>query len=204
MKYDMDTLSDNQGDTPTEILKATCRVLAREGYPGLTTQKIAEECEMSQGVVHYHYNTKEELFLAVIDQLSQQRTASLERLPEGDVLDRLDVFFDCVLEGLDDSGYRPAVVELAIHAQASHNATVQSQLSEGSGRRSELLTGIIEDGIDRKIFRPVDTERTVAAVLSMVDGARFRAAAFDCETSVSHVRETLDRFVHAELLMEDV
>lgn len=201
MTDEMDTLSDNRGDTPTEILKATCRVLAREGSLGLTTQKIADECEMSQGVVHYHYNTKEELFLAVIDHLFQQRIDTLERLPEGDVLDRLDAFFDCVLGDLDESGYRLAVVELAIHAQAPHNATVQSQL-ERYGRRSELLAGIIEDGIDREIFRPVDTERTVAAVLSMVDGARFRAVAFDTEESVTHARETLDGFVCAQLLSE--
>jgi len=48
------------------ILRAVRTVLAREGYAGTTTAKVAAEAGVSRGLLHYHFKNKEEMIAKVL------------------------------------------------------------------------------------------------------------------------------------------
>lgn len=50
-----------------QLIAATSRVIGREGVAGASTRRIAEEAGVPLGLLHYSFGTKEELFVAVID-----------------------------------------------------------------------------------------------------------------------------------------
>jgi AcrR family transcriptional regulator len=54
-------------DARTRILDAAFTVLSREGYENTSTKDIAEEAGVSQGLIHYHYKSKQLLVLAVLE-----------------------------------------------------------------------------------------------------------------------------------------
>jgi AcrR family transcriptional regulator len=49
-----------------QIIEATIRVLARQGYANTSLMDIANEVGMSKGAVHYHFPTKEALMTHVL------------------------------------------------------------------------------------------------------------------------------------------
>jgi TetR/AcrR family transcriptional regulator, transcriptional repressor of bet genes len=50
-----------------QLLKAAFEVAAREGIGGLTVRSIAAEAQVSHGLVHFHFKTKNHLVIALLD-----------------------------------------------------------------------------------------------------------------------------------------
>jgi AcrR family transcriptional regulator len=54
-------------DTREKILQAAFTVLSRQGYENTSIKDIAEEAGVAQGLVHYHYKSRQQLVLAVLE-----------------------------------------------------------------------------------------------------------------------------------------
>ena len=59
-------------DTRTRILEAAFTVLSRQGYEGTSIKDIANEAGVAQGLIHYHYKSKQLLVLAVLEYVCQK------------------------------------------------------------------------------------------------------------------------------------
>jgi AcrR family transcriptional regulator len=59
-------------DTRTRILEAAFNVLSRQGYENTSIKDIAEEAGAAQGLVHYHYKSKQQLVLAVLEYVCRK------------------------------------------------------------------------------------------------------------------------------------
>ena len=53
-------------DTREKILQAAFTVLSRQGYENTSIKDIAEEAGVAQGLVHYHYKSKQQLVVEVL------------------------------------------------------------------------------------------------------------------------------------------
>jgi AcrR family transcriptional regulator len=59
-------------DTHEKILQAAFTVLSRQGYENTSIKDIAEEAGVAQGLVHYHFKSKQQLVLAVLEFVCQK------------------------------------------------------------------------------------------------------------------------------------
>ncbi|GAA6200059.1 TetR/AcrR family transcriptional regulator [Aquicoccus sp. SU-CL01552] len=69
-----------QGESRQDaILDAAERVFAADGYQGAAMRAIAEAAGVAQGLIHYHFKTKEKLFEAMVvrrsGQINERRAA---------------------------------------------------------------------------------------------------------------------------------
>jgi AcrR family transcriptional regulator len=64
--------STKSADTRTRILEAAFTMLSRQGYEGTSIKDIAGEAGVAQGLVHYHYKSKQQLVLAVLEYVCQK------------------------------------------------------------------------------------------------------------------------------------
>ncbi len=64
--------STKSADTATKILEAAFTVLSRQGYENTSIKDIANEAGVAQGLVHYHYKSKQQLVLAVLAYVCQK------------------------------------------------------------------------------------------------------------------------------------
>jgi len=64
-----------------QLIEAAVRVIAREGADGATTRKIADEAKAPLASLHYCFQNKENLLLAVFAQLSEELPVEVD-LPE--------------------------------------------------------------------------------------------------------------------------
>ena len=64
--------STRSADTRTKILEAAFQILARQGYENTAIKDIAEEAGVAQGLVHYHFKSKQQLVLAVLAEVCRE------------------------------------------------------------------------------------------------------------------------------------
>ena len=65
-------------DTHERILEAAFRVLGRQGYENTSIKDIAAEAGVAQGLVHYHFKSKQQLVLAVLEYVCQKVELGVE------------------------------------------------------------------------------------------------------------------------------
>ena len=74
------------GETKAKILDAAFRRLAREGYAALSMREIAQDAGVNHALINYHFRSKDQLVIAVLDAANRQlleRQHRLYRSPGG-------------------------------------------------------------------------------------------------------------------------
>ena len=60
------------GTTKAKILDAAYRRLAREGYAALSMREIAKDAGVNHALINYHFRTKDQLVIDVLDEANRQ------------------------------------------------------------------------------------------------------------------------------------
>ncbi len=74
------------GETKARILEAAFRRLAAEGYAALSVREIARDAGVNHALIHYHFRTKDQLVIAVLDEANRRlldRQQRMYRSPAG-------------------------------------------------------------------------------------------------------------------------
>lgn len=58
-----------------DLIEATIAVIAAHGYAGTTVSRVAEQAQVSAGLMNFHFASKDLLFAAVFDHLSDEYDA---------------------------------------------------------------------------------------------------------------------------------
>jgi AcrR family transcriptional regulator len=79
----------------TEILEATCRVVVERGFGGARIADIADRLGVSTGLIHYHFDAKDQLLAEAFAYAAQEDLARLRSdIDAGSTLaDKLDAAF---------------------------------------------------------------------------------------------------------------
>ena len=85
----MQELSPKRTQTPQRLLDAAFRVLASDGFAGASIETIVAEAGFTRGAFYSNFESKEELFAAVVDREMRRRLelvkVAVAQLGEGDV-----------------------------------------------------------------------------------------------------------------------
>ena len=137
-----------EGDTRLRILAAAKAALLDVGYASLSTRGIAEAAGVPLSQIHYHFGSKQNLMLAVLDMENQQRLARQaamyrSNLPLWKQWQQACDFFDEDLE----SGYVRVLMEMT--AAGWSNQEVASAVSTEVQGWFDLLTAVAQRAADR-------------------------------------------------------
>lgn len=86
----------NRDERRAQIIEAFARVLARNGYAGATIQAIAREAGLTPGLLHHHFEDKEEMLSELLRELMRRFRVRLERYDSEEPA--LDAYVDAALE----------------------------------------------------------------------------------------------------------
>jgi AcrR family transcriptional regulator len=142
-------------DLSESILDAALRVLAREGYGGLSMAGVATEAGVHRPAIYRRWSSKADLVVAAIQRL---KPAPVDR-ESGDV--RTDLVAWLVDAGCGSDELQELTLrlhnDLAAHTEL-HDA-IQQQISVP---RREMLTGILERGIAAgQLSADIETELVI-------------------------------------------
>ncbi|WP_254839049.1 TetR/AcrR family transcriptional regulator [Natronomonas marina] len=181
-------------ETRERIMDATYRALCEQGYASLTMQDIADECDCSKSLLHYHFDTKEDLLVELLAHLLERFEERVADADTDDPRDQLVELVDMFLFG-DERGieehraFHTALLEL--RAQAPHNEAFREQLAENDARVHAAVAAVVERGVDDGTFRNVDATRAAAHLLAAVQGARIRWVTLGDDAAPQTVREAV-------------
>ncbi|HEX9132976.1 MAG TPA: helix-turn-helix domain-containing protein [Ktedonobacteraceae bacterium] len=74
---EQDEAASSLQDTRSRILAAAGRVFARQGYNGATLDEVAAEAGLTKGAIYWHFVSKSDLFLALLEAYCQEQVALL-------------------------------------------------------------------------------------------------------------------------------
>lgn len=187
----------DESNAADEILDATYRALCVHGYAALTMQDIADEADKSKSLLHYHYDTKEDLLVAFIDRLlsefESRIAASADRSPTKRLVEFVGWF---VFDPEEDQRQSFHIALLELRSQGAFNDRIREQLERSDDQLRRGFREILEDGIETGVFRDVDVDETATLLVASLDGARTRQITLDDDVYTATVAEAvLDRVI---------
>ncbi|WP_436344774.1 TetR/AcrR family transcriptional regulator [Natronorubrum sp. FCH18a] len=194
-------------DTEEAIMRATYRALCKHGYANLTMQAIADEFDKTKGVLHYHYDTKEALLVAFLEYLLDAFERNIAVEGHDDPVERLEALIDTLLFGPPErtefDHWELTTAMLEVRTKAPHNAEFRRQLSRNYETVEATVIAIVEDGIERGVFRDVDPEQVATLLLASINGARIYQVTLERDDVAEITRASLDAIVHEWLRQSD-
>ena len=152
----------------------------------MTLDDIAEEADLSKGGVYWHFGSKKELFLALIESLSSNAEAiylafmTSQTNATNRLTSALDVFSACAAW----EGYQAMVRLLTdIWAQNRQDPQVNELAMSIYRRYREPLIQLIEEGIASGEFKAVNPMALATILFAMYDGLAIQAMIISCTTT---------------------
>ena len=159
-----------------QIVAALLAVIGREGYGKATIQAIAREAGLAPGLIHYHFRSKQEILVSLVESLAQAaRTRFAAVLQDGDgparPLERLRAYLHARL-GLGD-GAAPEIVAawVMIGAEAVRQPEVREVYRTMVAAELELLRTLLADALRERGRRTDGVEALAAGLVAMIEGA---------------------------------
>jgi AcrR family transcriptional regulator len=192
-------------DTKQEILEATQRALIEHGYSGLSTEKVADELGRSQSLVHYHYETKDDLLAAFVEFYSERFRGMLSTIEDRAPGERLAAFVALMAGNAAVPEVRSLNLAMyELQADAVRKPVVQEALTGYHETLTDFLVETIEEGISAGVFADEDPRRMADLLLSTLDGALLQQYTLDVEAVERVAFDGLAEYVFATLYVGDV
>jgi len=141
-----------------EVREAATRIMIATGYHGMSMQAVAEEAQMSVGLIYSYFGGKEELLQSVIvdilDEFRVRVPASMARAGS-DPVDRLRQGFQTFCTIIDEKheGALLTYRESQTLPESGRHEIIRLELET-----TEPFRQAVQDGIASGVFRPVDAE----------------------------------------------
>lgn len=130
------------------ILAMTVECMARSGYEGASTKEIAAAAGVSKSLLHYHFDSKEELMLRAIERLAEEIAADIrQRAPRGATAEqRLRAAAEDLHQLLFADRTRTAFMTV-MYATAIHSDRVRERLQRYRARELELIQTTLAEAL---------------------------------------------------------
>ena len=154
-----------------QILDAAMVVFARSGFHEARMDDIVQESGLSKGTLYWYFKSKEEIITAISQRLFATDIESVEGLlkAEGTVSERLQQLTRERVQGLQELSDVVAIL-VEFYAAALHQDGVRQFIKTYFQNFHELLVALIQQGIERGEFRPVDATAAATALDAVFEG----------------------------------
>jgi AcrR family transcriptional regulator len=176
-----------------QILDVALEVFGSRGYHGASMNEIAEAAGVTKPVLYQHFDSKNELFAALIDDVGTRMRDTIAKAtadaPDGKTQTRLGfrAYFRWV--ATDHAGFR-----LLYGGAARHDAEFTAQIRRITSDAASAIAPLIAVDVDQ------DTRRLVAhALVGLAEGASRRLVENGTDFNPDEVADTVSALAWAGL-----
>lgn len=162
------------GDTERRILDAARRVFVRRGTAGARMQEIAEEAEVNPALLHYYFDSKDGLSLAVFREAAGKLFPGILRILSSDLAieDRVEQIVHHYIDTLREHPFLPGYVLGELNFNPSRMTMMAAQLaSPGAPLVPRAALDRLEHELARRAalgdFRPMTADQFVVNLASL-------------------------------------
>ena len=133
-------------DTRSTILDVALDLIQRQSISGVSFQALAKQVGIKKGSMYYHFESKDELAMAVLDRAASDLTASFERGAGKTAQQRLQYFFGIYRSNIG-AGKKLCPGGAFVGEWDKLSAQVQSSVSKLINTQTQGIEQIISDGM---------------------------------------------------------
>ena len=163
----------------TEILETTCEVVIARGFAGTRISDVARRLDVSTSLIHYHFDSKEQLLAEAFAHYARKDLAELEAEVEAAPTATLQLdhaIHNYVPEGSDDVEW---MLWIDGWGEALRNPMMRKISQELDERSTDLLARVIDFGVERGEFVCSAPRDAAMRLTALVDGLAIQFAAHD-------------------------
>jgi AcrR family transcriptional regulator len=159
-----------------KILKAAMKVFAKEGVKAAKVADIAVEAGVGKGTIYEYFRSRDEMlvqaFYLALEQMRLEIQAALEKLtdPAEKVKTMLRVSWDSFLQFPEDT----VAVFLDFWSEGIRRRGSSDETSIGLkafyAEYRDALAAVLQEGIDRGCFRPMNPGAVASSLMALIDG----------------------------------
>ncbi len=160
-----------------EIIGGLYKCLASTGHERVSVKDIAEAAGVSRGVIHYYFESKKDIMLAVVDDFIEgHENLFRDRLrPIDDPWERLRLFISLAVEHtvVDPEA---SMFFLNIYQMAMTDEDVRAGAMSSYAHFRGVVRQLVEYGISRGEFAEVDAEKFAFLLIGCMEGMWLQVA----------------------------
>jgi AcrR family transcriptional regulator len=174
-----------------EILDVTCQVVIERGFAGTRISDVAHKLGVSTGLIHYHFESKEQLLAEAFKYAARQEMESLDEdlAAAPNAVARLDRVIQNYTPGHDDYDW---LMWIDSWGEALRNRSMRSISQELDIESAQLIERVIRQGIATGEFHCADPTAVAWRLAALLDGLGIQLTVHDGvltrEQLIAHVR----------------
>lgn len=186
----------SQASNRKHVIEIAAQMFLTGGYAFTSMDDVMRVSKVSKSNIYYHFKSKDELLLAVveywIDVYEAALYATLSQNERG-VEERILEFVDMLASGIEERDCHGGCPFLSLYVQSPANAqAVKARITGFFIELQPLLTKLFHQGIKKAEFRAVvQPEQAASLFIAALEGALVLAETMQ---NVSMIRETAQNF----------
>jgi AcrR family transcriptional regulator len=157
------TRAESQAQTRSQLLATARQMFFTDGYHPTSLEKVADAAGYSKGAVYSNFRNKDELCVAVLDEIRTERLTEVIGLVGQP--DRFDATREWAQRVIGDPGWTSLEAEFALHARS--NEQLRTELAGRLDGILHMLANGIESADDLDVRMPSREAATVMLALGV-------------------------------------
>jgi AcrR family transcriptional regulator len=184
------------GGTRERLVEAAAALVAEQGWSAVTTRAVAERAGVNPGLVHYHFDSIEDLRVTASTSAVERALDTLAGLQGGrSVVESLGAAIEAMIAETRDGPMAVLTAELLV--RAGRDDRIRDWMAGLLARLRAELGSAIRGGIGRGELEPVDPEALAVLLAAIVDGLLLHVIA-DPGLPIHPALDTLGHLVRAD------
>jgi TetR/AcrR family transcriptional repressor of bet genes len=193
----------NKAKRRAEIVNALQNVIARVGYEGASIQAISKEAGIASGLVHYHFQNKQEILVELVHSLAETSITRYKVLKSNasGAKERIEAFIDTALALGEGSNEQAVAAWVVIGAESIRQEAVRELYQEIIALQLAELRNLLQNyalEYDKALSENA-IECISAMIISTIEGAYQLASTASKITPRNYAATTLKAMVFATL-----
>jgi AcrR family transcriptional regulator len=162
-------MSFDKTDIREQIVVAASNIFNKFGFRKATMDEIAQSMGKGKSSIYYYFASKEEIYEAVVEREAEQLRREVVR-SISQAVDAKDKLRNYVLTRMK-TFRRVSNFYFAVRTEVvSHLDSIDRIRKKYDIEEIQLLQKILEEGVNKKIFRVEDAELTAIAIVTALKG----------------------------------
>lgn len=196
MKKNITRRQKAEQKTRHAILTSAVRVIQTYGLKNFTMDKVAEQAEIAKGTLYLYFKNKKSLLLSVVDHCFEPLNNDIRKIFASNIspLEKLEKYIAISFHHTEQN--RALYYEL----KAIVITLIEKDINDKTSTYWEMIrifSRTFEDGITKKLLRPMDTDKIAIFFIDSIDRAMARRIFSTVDESAENdAQELLNIYLH--------
>jgi len=165
-----------QNDRAEELARVALDLFAERNFASVTIKDIARESGVNAALIYYYFESKEDLFRAVIEHAVDQAFENVRMLRERhqSPLDIIDDWLNNHVQ-LFEPIHKLVKISLDYSGAQTRVPSIDRSIRQFYDEEARMLSNCIRQGVAEGMFSPVDPEELALFISTYLDGLMVRS-----------------------------